>query len=475
MAKIPLTIDPDYCADWGAWEGVRELISNAKDAEDEDPAHKMEVQHLPRTSRLVIRTSATSVDPSALLVLGKSSKRGHDVRGRFGEGFAIGCLALTRAGHEVTFVNGDSKWRCEIVHADDDHPLAGSQLLTFWSRSVNPSEDFEITVEGVTTAIWDAMRKLFLFITPPLASEKVTLPSGTMLLGEQYRGQVFSRGVFVRVFEDLKCGYDLKELALDRDRRMVDEWRLHDQLAELWNEALRMRPEEMARPVYELAKSEDAPEGRYLKWRTDDRLIKTMREQFEAEHGEDAVPVTTMAEAKEIQALGAKPTVVNNTLKELLSKAGVSAESSKAKLEGAVIRRISLDELSEAEIAALATVESMTTSYAIVEFRGDRVLAKPVDEDQLLGVDRRLLSRDRREILVQVVAGEARRLRVDQTRVLLDAMLAVLRSRSATTSDACCDECGNRLTDGHASVVNKDHAESCSLYPHDDGAEALPT
>lgn len=427
MAKIPLTIDPEYCIDWGAWEGVRELISNAKDAEDEDEEHAMEVQHLPRTSRLVIRSAKTVVDPSALLVLGKSSKRGHDVRGRFGEGFAIGCLALTRAGHEVTFVNGDSKWRCEIVTAEDDHPLAGSQLLTFWSRTVNPSEDFEITIEGITTEIWDAMKKLFLFLAPPLASTRLNMPSGSLLLGESYKGQVFARGVFVRHFEDLKVGYDLKDVQLDRDRKMVDEWTLHNTLAELWNEAVRMYPSETTKPVYEMAKQEGSPEAYHLKWRSDDKLLKAMKDEFQAEHGEDAVPVSNMVEAKEMKALGVKPTIVNNTLKELLSKAGVSAENTKIKLEGEVIRRLDLSELTESELEALRTIESVCENYAVVEFRGEQTWTKPLDDNKTLGVDRRLLEKDFRVILLHATNGEARRCGSEPVNILVNAMQKALQ------------------------------------------------
>jgi hypothetical protein len=422
MAKIPLTIDPGYCEDWGAWEAIREFVSNAKDAEEEDSDHRMHVQHLPRTARLVIRSEKTVVDPSSLLVLGKTSKRGHDVRGRFGEGFAIGCLALVRAGHDLSFLNGDSKWRCEIEHADDDHPLAGSQLLTFYSRQINPSEDFEITVEGITTEIWEAMRKLFLFLDPPASIDAVETRTGTMLLGDSRRGQVFSRGVFVKHFDDLKCGYNLKDLQLDRDRRMVDEWQLHGQLAELWKDAVGKYPETMAKPVYDLAKEENAPEAIHLRWRTDDRLLKAMKDQFEEEHGVDTVPVSNMTEAKEVQALGAKPAVVNATLKDLLSKAGVSVENSKAKLEGAVVKRLDLSELSEAELAALKYVEVITKTYVVVEFRGAQTWTKPLDDDKTLGVDRRLLDKGMRNIFGAVINGEARRRNIDEVKVALDAL-----------------------------------------------------
>lgn len=466
MAKIPLTIDPSYCSDWGAWEGVRELISNAKDAEDEDPAHAMTIQHLPRTSRLVITNAHTVVDPASLLVLGKSSKRGLGQRGRFGEGFVVGVLALTRAGHDVTFKNGDSSWKVTLERADEDHPFAGNELLTFYSRLVTPTDDFEVTVEGITTDIWSAMKKLFLFLTPPASSEMVKVSEGTLLLSPDRKGQVFAKGVFVNNFEKLQCGYDLNKLHLDRDRRMVDEWRLHDQLCDLWADALKTRPDEMSKPVYELAKSQ-APEARHLTWRTDEKLLKTMKKEFEEENGEGAVPVTTTAEAKEIMSLGAKPVVVNNTLKELLAKTGVSVEATKTALEGEVSRYVDVSELAPLA-AGCAHVEALTKKYVIVEFRGESTLCKPLDENKVLGVDKRLLSKPMREIWLHVVRGEARRRGTSETAVLFDAMQDMLGVSADV--EAHCDECGAKEPSGPHDLVGKWHETSCSLYPSSDGA-----
>jgi hypothetical protein len=36
MAKISLTIDKNYCSGWNVWHGARELLQNAKDAEEYD-------------------------------------------------------------------------------------------------------------------------------------------------------------------------------------------------------------------------------------------------------------------------------------------------------------------------------------------------------------------------------------------------------------------------------------------------------
>lgn len=435
MVKIPLIIDSGYCDGWGAWEGVRELVSNAKDAEELDPRHAMEIKHSKKTSTLVIRTRDVIVDPATLLVLGKSSKRGREVRGRFGEGFVIGCLALTRAGHPVSFRNADLSWRCLFENADADHPLAGNELLTFYSRTITPTQDFELSVENVTEEVWDAMRPLFLFMTPPPKEDIVKVDQGSLILTPERRGMVFVRGVFVRRFDNLHCAYDLREVQLDRDRQMINEWQLSSTLSDLWASVLSGRKdaqhaqESLAQRAYDMVK-ENADEARHFRYRTDDRLVNHMKAQFVAEHGEDTVPVTTMDEAKAIEDLGAKPVVVNSTMKELLAKTGLSAEGAKTALESKIAARLLPSQLSDAERAALDVVNVLARGYAVVEFRG-QAACRMIDEDKLLAIDRRVLALPPSDILRKVAQAEAKRKDVEASVVLADALASLLNKGPA--------------------------------------------
>lgn len=514
MSKIPLIIDSGYCDGWGAWEGVRELVSNAKDAEELNPRHAMEIRHSKKTSTLVIRTRSVIVDPATLLVLGKSSKRGREVRGRFGEGFVIGCLALTRAGHPISFRNADLSWRCLFENADSDHPLAGNELLTFYSRTVTPTQDFELSIENVTEEVWEAMRQLFLFMTPPPKEDVVLVDQGSLILTPERKGMVFARGVFVKRFQNLNCAYDLREIALDRDRQMIDEWRLGDALSDLWASVLSKQPEQLARRAYDMVK-DNADEARHFRYRTDDRLVNAMKVQFVAEHGEDTVPVTTMDEAKAIEDLGARPVVVNSTMKELLAKTGLSAEGAKAALEGKVAARLLPSQLSDAERAVLNIVDVLAKSYVVVEFRG-QAACRMIDEDTLLAVDRRVLALPPAEILRKVAQAEAKRRCVEASVVLADVLAGLLKTTiQSANCEACdaklptgdyrhaddcslfaperrhpsfnevrseeeptregfeaCDECGNDIPDAEPFMVNRYHKVSCSLYPFPDAQEA---
>lgn len=434
MAKVSLNVDKNYASDWKVYAGVRELLANAKDA-DED-GHKMTVEHFPRTSRLEITTASIYVDPAKLLILGKTDKGTGNHRGRFGEGFVLGCLALMRAGLDVSFRNGEHSWSISFEEPDDDHPLAGNQLMTFRSRKLAVREaDFQVTVENMPTEAWEVLKKMFLFIEEPRGMDTLQLDTGRLLLAEDRKGQVFSRGVFVRLFDDLACGYDLKDLPLDRDRRFVNEWDLHYKLGALWQEACRKAPSLAAPRVYDMAKA-NTPEAKQFKWHTDEQLLKDVRERYEAEHGTDAVPVGTMREAKEVESVGGKPTMVSEVLKELLEKSGLSAETAKRQLEGQVDARFTWSDLTTTERIIADRLMAVVPDFTVVQFKGDKAACRLIDGDAQIGVDRRLLTGPYKDLLKQAVATEARRRKVEPVDVLLAHLSGETEVSSPSVTEA---------------------------------------
>jgi hypothetical protein len=462
MAKIPLTISKNYCADWGVFQGIRELLQNAKDA-DED-GHKMTIEHFPRTSRLEITSAKVYVDPAKLLVLGMSDKMPGTKRGQFGEGFVLGVLALMRKGCDVSFRNGDLSWTVSFEEPDPGHPLAGNELMTFKSRTLASREqDFRVEIENIPTEVWDVLKKLFLFITPTPAAETLETPHGTLLLGADYVGQVFSRGIFVRKFADLACGYDMVGLQLDRDRRFIDEWDLHYKLGRIWKDACETYPSLAAPRLYDMAKT-GAVEAKNVKYHADEKLLKDVRERFEKEHGPAAVPVATMAEAKDLEDAGGKPTMVNDVLKELLEKGGLSVKDAKKQLEGQISARFVPSDLGPAEFEPFARLTKYVDEFILVTFTG-KAACRLIDEDKKIGLDRRLLAEPFSKVLKQLVAVEARRRNIEPVDVLIEQ---ASRIETPHENDAC-DECGERIRADHPSMVNPDHADSCSLYPSGDG------
>lgn len=420
MAKIPLTIDPEYCSSWGFWEGIRELIQNAKDAEDHDN-HKMKVRHSTQAQTLTIINDDVSLPANLLLLLGATTKRGSGQRGKFGEGFAIGVLALVRAGHEVTIYNGDEVWRPEIATPDEGHPFEGSRLLVFNTRKLqNVRSEFEVVVNNVSKEVWEVTKKLFLFLQPPKATEVVETWSGKVLLGDEYKGMIFSRGIFVTKNEDVECGYDINNLELDRDRRTVDEWHLKYKLGDIWNDAQAKEPAKFAPRIYQMAKDEKA-EIKGLHYHADKKLVDHLRQQFEEEHGEGTVAVESMQDAKELEQLGARTAVVNKTLAELLRKSGPTLYEVKDNLKKKAKNVLTWNGLTADEIDVCNRwIERVTQQYLIVEFNDPSIGAQFLSEYNKIGVDRSVLARPPREVVLIVAKEEARRRTLPVENVLLD-------------------------------------------------------
>lgn len=431
MSKIPLAIDKNYCASWDVFCGIRELLQNAKDADDN--GHRMTVEHFPRTARLEITSANVHIDPARLLILGKSDKTPGQQRGQFGEGFVLGTLALVRKGHEVKFTNGNLSWQVAFEAADAGHPFEGSELLTFKSRKVVVTEqDFKVVIDGISAEAWRILRKLFLFLDAPQPDDTFALSTGTLLLEPARQGQVFSRGIFVRTYENLACGYDMNNLELDRDRNALNEWDLQYKLGALWQEACAKRPDLAAPRIYVMAKN-NAAEMRNLKHHADERLLQRVRECFTREHGEDAAPVTDMAAAQVVTQAGATPVVVSNTLEELLVKSGLSAVTVATRFAGTVEGMYSPKDLTDAENAMLTRLAPFAPVLAVVSFRGNQNICRLINDNTTVGVERRLLAGSFRALLASTLIAVSQQKAIPPLDILLNHIAGPLDATPPAT------------------------------------------
>jgi hypothetical protein len=189
---------------------------------------------------------------------------------------------------------------------------------------------------------------------------------------------------------------------------MIEEWNLKYKLGQVWEEAMRAAPEKTAPRVYQMAK-DDKPEVRSLHYRIDAKLVKSLREEFDKEHGKDSVPVSSMVQARELDDLGAKTVMVTSTLQQLLAKVGPPLEEIKDKLKGKVTKRYSYQDLTPYETTVCgALVEVITLDYAIVDFN-DATACRTDGERTTLLLSRELLNREAQEILKAVGDVEAKR------------------------------------------------------------------
>lgn len=309
MAKFQLTISTNYCANWGAWEGIRELVQNGLDGQDDGA--ELKVSHHGTTFR--VSNTGVRLDPKVWL-MGTSSKGSGQYRGHFGEGLKLGVLALVRAGHEVKIVNGDESWTPKL---EPSEVFGGDEVLTVYThKRQNDSGAFTVEVGGVSKEAWDLMKARFLFLAKP--KQAVETSYARVLLDDDMRGKVFVKGIFVQNSPDLAAGYDFKRADVDRDRRMVSSWDLRYNAAKAWEEAMTQAPETHAAKVLDLLQSSSPDVVNMSEGFVAPEAASTVAKVFRDRHGDKSIPVASMAAAREAEHYGFKGVVVQAPLMAVL-------------------------------------------------------------------------------------------------------------------------------------------------------------
>lgn len=373
MAKktIPLTIKTTYLSSWGAYEGIRELVQNGRDSEID--GHPLKVDWHNNTLRL---ENEGVVLPVKALLLGHTTKEGRsDQIGKFGEGLKLGVLALVRAGHTVRIRNGSEVWVPTIERSE----TFDEEVLTF--RIEDGRKDntrLRIEIGGITKDAWEQMKTCFLFITKPKEAQITTTYYGSLLTAPEQRGRVFVKGIFVQTDPQLHYGYDLKDAELDRDRKMVASYDLRYNTRQILLLALNKEesllptfPAMLESPTLEVESLTDS----YGTSSVPEAVAKFVTDDFKKKHGEDAVPVRSLAESKDVEHLGKKGVVVSQQLGTVLAKTLGDALTVKAALKKEVLKKYGWGELADVE------KESLTSAVELVN------VAEPVTIDEIDIVD----------------------------------------------------------------------------------------
>jgi hypothetical protein len=289
LTKFQLTISSDYVSDWSAYEGVRESIQNALDGRD--GGHPMHIRH--SNGSLNIANFGVRLERSVWL-MGTTSKAGTDARGHFGEGLALGALALVRAGRKLRIVNDDEDWLCTL---EDSKVFPGQQVLTVTTRK-RPTPLGAFSVQIVCSEDeWNEWQDSFIDLKPSLKS----IPAGgvQILTDPTERGRCYVKGIFVEEKPDLYAGYNFnKDVRTDRDRRVMNSWDFEYHAGNAWINALTGN-EVTAIDFLALLKS-GAPDAKA----TADRYcpateVERVGAAWTLIHGSSAVPVPDQAGAAE--------------------------------------------------------------------------------------------------------------------------------------------------------------------------------
>lgn len=231
--KIPLTISADYQPGWGLYEAVRAIAQNMRDR-----SNAYHVSYHADDERVWFVTPNAELPLSSLLM--GSSEPITDHR-RYGEGMKLAALVLSRWGRNFVVRTDGEVWRFGIE--EDDR--FGVPVLT---AMIEPGEEqTDVTVEfSVTPDEWAEISKRFLWMGPV---DSLDLVSGRILLDSDRSGQLYQDGNFVTCLPDAMLGYDLPNVTLDRDRRMVEPFILGWEMGRVWGQALETFPDIASRLI----------------------------------------------------------------------------------------------------------------------------------------------------------------------------------------------------------------------------------
>lgn len=412
--KIPLTIEDDYCQDWGLFEGIREFMQNARDATR--TGCTFDAVYLQDCNTVRVKTIGATLIHKSLL-MGSSTKRDRtDMLGNKGEGYKIGSLALLRLQKGVKIRTGSELW----VPTIEFSKKFKSNILTFditgGRKEVN---EIVVDVTGVTQDEWDSIKHKFLFIDDQ-GETIVESPVGSVIMNGA--GCVFVDGIEVCQIDKLRHGYNFRpnDVKLDRDRRLVEHWEAHTLTAKIW-EALYMRATREYCDQVDAMLADDVPDVEHFRydWCVGMNTRKKVADRFKEKFGEAAIPVRTSSEARELEFYGRHAAVVEaEPLRAILEREVGTIEAVKRELAEEIKREhttVSLDPkesknfLMAMEFVSKAVKKSgfeLTKDVTIVEFNSPNVMG--MRKDNKIYISRNTLGcfEEALKTLVEEVAHE---------------------------------------------------------------------
>ncbi len=380
MAKlIQLSIKTTYVNHWGRWQAIREIIQNAKDAEIQNDA-PMTIEYVKRQRDgvkigTILITNAGVTIPEKALLLGHTTKSDDPrMAGKFGEGLDLALLAGVRSGLDIKIRNGSQVWIPVITFSNEFKEDVLSIRIEEGRKS---DERVQFEILGISENEWEQYRKNLLFLNDDIAC--LNLPSGQIILSEEYIGKIFVKGIYVgKRNGETQFGYNFNDAEIDRDRKMVND--VGYKVSKLLSEALSKG--KLVDYVYDILKNGTASEG--LSWAIEDEDLLVAK--FKMEFG-DAIPVCNEEEAESLVHFGTRGVVVPYQLRTILERKLGSSKDAVLKAKNGVkevIANLTIEEEYKLQramkliIAAQQRIGELTpiqlADIEIVEFYNDQLL-----------------------------------------------------------------------------------------------------
>lgn len=261
---IDYNMSADYCSDWTAIDAIREMVQNAIDS---GKNYKCEI-----TRSHILVTTYDKVLPLNTLMLGHSVKNSSDSIGKYGEGYKIGMLVLTREALNPHICTSGNLINGVFLNNQFDIPTFNLSIEEYM-----PSNDICFICEIGDIDIDELKSKI-----PAFTGTIPDLPT-TVDIWQDRPGELFVNGLFVSK-SNLVFGYNFapSHIELNRDRNMANG--VHWQLAAYYA-SLDVKHAELIFTLIE----RDAPDVQDLSYRLhNDKLKAELTRLFFNKYGDGA-------------------------------------------------------------------------------------------------------------------------------------------------------------------------------------------
>jgi hypothetical protein len=323
MPTLHLTFKPDYVS-WSTWEAIRELLQNAKDAED--LGYPMDINYNPKSKWLSIRTRGVVLE-NRHLVLGESDKRNNpSLRGKWGEGFKLAWACLLNNRKEIWIKNGLERWEPKIEFSKDFN----TNIIAVKQTNAKTSYDGYYTeIHPIEPEEWEEIQEKCLFLKPPKSFLQVGAEQ--ILTDPKERGNIFLQDLFVSHEINFHFGYNLNHLTIDRDRRIIDNFNLKNETQKILHKAVQDKQLDPS-CIYQMIETHNAEVQYFIDYGTQNKdTWDLLAKNFKDKYGKKAFPVTSLQQATECSCLGYTGILVNYDLYEALRKTFGTFEELKEK------------------------------------------------------------------------------------------------------------------------------------------------
>jgi hypothetical protein len=255
----------DYASKWGVWEAVRELVSNAYDS---DPKFTMDLVD----NTLVIEDHGCGIELPQLLM--GEHESGDNSIGQFGEGLKIALLVLIRSNHPTEIHSNNL-----VIKASSGTKFGKDVLKVTWEETT-PREGTCVYISD-----WEGNTFQDRFIFDPKDFRVMaTTTSGSVLYGNP---TLYNKGVYVNSLDGYEFGYNFFDLDMNRDRSVVSENEVRNNVAKVWAHMTNSRT--WAHLFKSVDKGSLEKEMSISYWSCDDRTKNAVIEGWAEAFGDNAV------------------------------------------------------------------------------------------------------------------------------------------------------------------------------------------